>query len=104
MHANSIAQLTTVMTAWTGLQNTVAWMILVLGCAAVLGGTWMLVDWIISNFRARVFSVSQQPPQPRSIVPPPFSLPASKGLSADTIDRARRQQLDAITSETRRAS
>ncbi len=103
------------MTAWTGLQNTAAWMLIVVAVSAAVGGFWCFIVWIIGNFchapsalKLEKFSsgvaepspagsdaeksgqpLSQQPPVSRSVVPPPFALPARKGLSAETMGRTR---------------
>lgn len=105
------------MDAWTGLENTAAVALLVLGVSALLGCLWFIVDSLIDLFchapialKPETFSGGaartlpaesnaeksrqplvqpQQPPASRFSVPPSFSSPAPKGLSADTMDRAR---------------
>lgn len=100
------------MTAMTGLQNTVAWMLIVVLASLFLGAVWALIDAVFchapSALKPERFSggasrtspagsdaekfrqpLSQQPPVPRFTVAPSFLSPAPKGFDRDTVSRTR---------------
>ncbi len=99
----------------TGLQNTAAWMLIVVLASLFLGAVWALIDAFychapsalkpgkFSGGASRTLSVpksaeqsgqpfhlSQQPPVPRfTASPSSFQQPAAKGICRDTVSRTR---------------
>jgi hypothetical protein len=85
----------------TGIENQAAAWLLVCVVALALGGLWFIFNWILENFQARVtlrhtssYSLPKSAPKVAALAPPSLHN-GPKGFSAETIERARRQHLDA---------